>query len=176
MNKDLRSGDSSKIEKYLELINLMNYFVENEFIKSFNGELFRGTKIKVDFIEEKIIVGKVLTNLSFWSASKSRKIAEKFLIGKNILFLIKTKKNNIDIDIEQISKFGNEQEVLFLPYSKFLVKSRTKKLFNGNEIYEVELEGIDDSHERKNIKSKSINQEELFTLMEVAGPVVEIDE
>ena len=45
---------------------------------------------------------------------------------KNILFIIKTKENNIDIDLEQISKY-NEEEVLFLPYSKFLVKKKAKQ-------------------------------------------------
>lgn len=79
-------------------------------------------------IQEKIITGKVLTNLSFWSATKNRKVAENFLAGKekNILFIIETKGKNIDIDKEQISKFANEEEVLFLPYSKFLIKGKKK--------------------------------------------------
>ena len=147
MNKDLRSGDSSKIEKYIEIISLINTAIENKLIKSYEGELFRGTYMQVDFIENKMVEGKMLTNLSFWSASKSRKEAENFLVGKNILFIIKTKKNNIDIDMEQISRFENEREVLFLPYSKFLIISKTKKYFNDTEIYEVKIEGIDDKHD-----------------------------
>ena len=108
----------------------------------------------------------MLTNLSFWSASKSRQIAENFLkIGdKNILFIIKTKENNIDIDLEKISNF-DEKEVLFLPYSKFLVKRNEKKIINNKEIYEVELEGLDKNHERKNIKSWKISTEELNFIM-----------
>ena len=128
MNRDLRSGNPSKIEKYIEIISILNEAIENKYVKSFEGELFRGTSMPIDFIENKIVEDKVLTNLSFWSASKSREVAESFLKGKNILFIIKTKKNNIDIDEEKISKF-NEKEVLFLPYSKFLIKGKKKNNF-----------------------------------------------
>ena len=158
----LRSGNASNIEKFLYLISVFNMSLENKEIRSYEGIVFRGTKIQKEFIDNQIIVGKSLTNLSFWSASKSRTIAEKFLKGKdkNILFIIKTKENNIDIDLEKISKF-NEEEVLFLPYSKFLIKRKEKTFFNNKEIYEVELEGLDKMHERKNIKSNHISPEEM---------------
>ena len=86
---------------------------------------------------------------------------------KNILFIIKTKENNIGIDLEQISKY-NEEEVLFLPYSKFLVKKKGKTIFNNKEIYVVELEGLDKMHERKNIKSCHISSEEMNFLLNFA--------
>ena len=162
MNKALRSGNASNIEKFLYLISVFNMSLENKEIRSYEGIVFRGTKIQKEFIDNQIIVGKSLTNLSFWSASKSRTIAEKFLKGKdkNILFIIKTKENNIDIDLEKISKF-NEEEILFLPYSKCLIKRKEKTFFNNKEIYEVELEGLDKMHERKNIKSNHISPEEM---------------
>ena len=157
MNKELRSGDPLKVNKYLEIISGINSTFEDKTlncIKSYEGKLFRATKMEEKQIDEKIIPGKVLTNLSFWSASKNRKTAENFLAGKekNILFLIETKGKNIDIDYEQISKFANEEEVLFLPYSKFLIKGKEKKLFKNKEIYEVELEGLD-QNDRENIKN-----------------------
>ena len=159
MNKELRSGDPLKVNKYLEIISGINSTFEDEklkCLKSYEGKLFRATKMEEKQIEEKIITGKVLTNLSFWSASKNRKVAENFLAGKekNILFLIETKGKNIDIDYEQISKMENEEEVLFLPYSKFLIKNKEKKLFKNKEIYEVELEGLD-KNDRENIKKIS---------------------
>ena len=161
MNRDLRSGNTSKIEKYIGIISILNKYIENNYIKSFEGELFRGTFMPIDYIENKIVEGKSLTNLSFWSASKSRQVAEKFL--KNILFIINTKKNNIDIDEEKISKF-NEKEVLFLPYSKFLVISKKKKIFKNTVIYEVKLKGLDDEHERGNIDSVHIQREDFYNL------------
>ena len=151
MNKDLRSGDYLKIKKYIDIIAMINFSFKEGVIKSYKGQVFRGTKMENKYVEEKIKVGNILTNLSFWSASKERKISEKFLKGKNIIFIIETKKNNIDIDLEQISKFP-EKEVLFLPFSKFLVKSVKKIMFNVNEINEVKLEGLDEQHERSNIK------------------------
>ena len=163
MNKDLRSGDYSKIKKYIDTIALINSSFKEGVIKSYKGKVFRGTKLENEYIEEKIKVGKVLTNLSFWSASKDRKIAEKFLKGKNIMFIIETKNNNIDIDNEQISKF-EEKEVLFIPFSKFLVKSRENIIFNGHKIYQVKLEGLDEQHERKKIKQVPMTNYLLQTL------------
>lgn len=83
---------------------------------------------------------------------------------KRVLFIIKTKENNIDIDLEQISN-SNEKEVLFLPYSKFLIKKKEKKIHNNKEIYEVQLEGIDKMHERKNIKTCHLSKEEMNFIM-----------
>ena len=151
MNKDLRSGDYLKVKKYIDMIAMINFSFKEGVIKSYKGQLFRGTKMENKYVEEKIKDGNILTNLSFWSASKERKIAEKFLKGKNIIFLIETEKNNIDIDKEQISKF-EEKEVLFLPFSKFLVESKKKIIFNGKQIYEVKLKGLDEQDVRKNIK------------------------
>ena len=153
MNKDLRSGDYSKVKKYIDIIAMINLSFKEGVIKAYKGKLFRGTIMEEQYIEEKIKVGNVLTNLSFWSASKNEKIAKGFLElnkKKNILFEIETKKNNIDIDEEQISKF-NEEEVLFLPFSKFLVKSKEMEDFNNRKIFRVKLEGLDEQHERKNI-------------------------
>jgi len=159
MNRDLRSGDPSKIKKFMSLINAFDKSIKNKLLKSYEGELFRGTKIGVDFLDKKIIPGKILTNLCFWSASKKREKAENFI--KNILFIIQAKGKNIDIDSEDISQF-DEEEVLFLPYSKFLIKSKEKKNFRGVEIYEVEIEGLENKDERKNLEIVDIKAKEIY--------------
>ena len=166
INKILRSGDMSKIEKIQNIISAFNLASEQKWIKSYEGEVFRATRLDNDFIEKKIIIGKSLTNLSFWSASKLREKAEKFLKGqkKNILFLIKTKECNVDIDSEELYNF-NEKEVLFLPYSKFLVKNKVKKIYKNKEIYEVTLEGLDKMNERGNIKSLHLSNEEIYGML-----------
>ena len=165
LNKDLRSGDPTKIEKYLEIISIINKGIELNRIKSFKGQLFRGTYVDKDFLDNKIIKDKLLTNLSFWSASKSRKTAEIFMT--NILFIIDTKGKNIDIHEEKISRFDNEEEVLFLPFSKFLIKDKTKKKYGSKEIFEVQLEGKDELHERDNISSVSITREEIYAFYDL---------
>ncbi len=165
MNKDLRSADPSKFEKYLNLISAFNLSLEEKFVKSYEGEVFRGTSLDKNFIEKKIIEGKFLTNVCFWSSSKFREIAENFLSNpnKNILFRIKTKGYNIDIDSEKLY-FFDEKEVLFIPFSKFLVKSKEKKTFKNKEIYEVQLEEID-KIDREKIKSYYITSEESYAFM-----------
>ena len=100
-----------------------------------------------------------MTNLWFWSASKKKTIAENFL--KNTLFIIQTKGRNIDIDLEDISQ-SDEKEVLFLPYSKFLIKSKEKKIFKNKEIFEIKIEDLYDKDERKNIEKFNINSEEFY--------------
>ena len=165
LNKDLRSGVPSRIEKYIEIINLINVGIEKKCIKSYKGQLFRGSYVEKDFAENKIIEGKLLTNLSFWSASKNRKTSESF--AKNILFIIETKGKNIDIHEEKISKFDNEEEVLFLPFSKFLIVSKIKKKLGTKEIYEVKLEGKEELHERGKISSVSISWDEFSFLNEI---------
>jgi len=109
MNKDLRSGEPLKINKYLEIISAINFLLEDEeikYFKSYEGNLFRATKMEKKYIEEKLIVGKVLTNLSFWSASKNKKVAESFLADKekNIMFLIKTKKKILILTMNKFQK------------------------------------------------------------------------
>ncbi len=166
MNKDLRSGDPSIYEKYLNLISAFNISLEEKILKSYSGEVYRATVLDKDFIENKIIVGKSLTNVCFWSSSKCRNIAENFLAGpnKNILFWIKSKGNNIDIDSEKLY-FFDEKEVLFIPFSKFLITSKEKKMYKNKEIYEVKLEELDTIDKREKIKSYDITMEESYAFM-----------
>lgn len=161
MNRDLKQENYIKIDKYLEIKSLTNETIKLNDMKNYEGKVFRGTVLKTEFIKEKVLVGKSLTNLAFFSASKERKVAEKFLVDyeKNVLFIIKTKTNNFDIDEEKISKFENEKEVLFLPYSKFAIKRVELKSFMNKEIYEIELEDLNNEHERENIKRKYIPHE-----------------
>ena len=167
LNKTLRSSDISKIQKFFCLISCLNTALETQIIKSYKGEVFRATHIEKDFIENKIIVGNVLTNLSFWSATKSNKIVENYLKDekRNILFVITTTGENIDIDFEQMSNF-DEKEVLFLPYSKYEIKSKEKKNFNNKEIYEIKLEQMEKKDERGNIKPLNITSEETYRIFD----------
>ena len=170
-NKELRSGEPSKINIYLELISLINYAIESKSIKSYKGEVYRATIINNDIINNKLIEGKTVSNLAFWSSSKNRKSAEKFLAkpNRNVFFIIETNENNIDIDIENISEFKNEKEVLFIPYSKFIVVNKTKKMLNSEnkEFYEIKLKSLDDAHERNKIKIVSFSGKQIKKLREL---------
>ena len=69
-------------------------------------------------------------NASLWSSTKNLTVAKTFLTKeKNILLHVKVKKgNNIDIDLEKLSQYPNEEEILFLPYCYFEIKSFFKKV------------------------------------------------
>jgi len=159
LNRDLRHGDASKIAKIIPLIPMINELIKIQPKKGDYKEFFRATKISNELIEQKLIEGKNITNMCFWSASKDRKIAERFLADsfRNILFIINSKKNYIDI--EEISKFQKEKEVLFLPYTEFLIKSKRKIIFKGKYVYEVQLEALNDQRKRENIHPNCIVKE-----------------
>ena len=169
MNRDLRSGDFSKIEKFLNLISAFNSILKYGSIKSYKGDLYRGSKLDKNFIKNNLEIGKVITNACFWSASKSRDVAESFLWpGGNILFVIKSKGgNNIDIDEEKLSYFS-EKEVLFLPFCKFLVKNKKKIIIKRKEFNEVEFEEIENINEIEKIKSYNISMEESYEINNLA--------
>lgn len=128
MNKDLRSGNSLKISRYLFMIRSIYNLIKSNFLKSFSGDVYRATWFKQELIDE-IKPGKKMLNASFWSSSKKLNVAEKFLFAtkKNILLHTKVKEgNNIDIHLENLSKYPDEEEILFLPYCFFEVKSFKK--------------------------------------------------
>ena len=133
-------------------------------LKSFplasNNVLYRGSKIGVDeinkikyYLENKIknLPASIVFSRSFLSFSKEKKIAECFLGGQNnnknlakVLYIVEH-DNNIDHslathgDIEKISFFPSEKEVLFFPFSCFEIKDIKKVMVNGENIFEIQL-------------------------------------
>ena len=103
--------------------------LKQKHLKSYSGDVYRATWFKPELIKE-IKVGKKMLNTSLWSSSKKLEVAEDFLFlyTKNILLHTKIKEgNNIDIHLEKISKYPNEEEVLILPFCFFEIKSFQKK-------------------------------------------------
>ena len=164
MNRDLRHRDAAKIAKFIPLISMLNEEIKIQRKKGYCEKMFRATKLQNELIEQKLIVNKSITNICFWSATKERKIAENFLADsfRNVLFIINSKKNYIDL--EEISKFKNEKEVLFLPYTELLVKSKKIISSKCKKVYEVQLEELDEQSKRESIKAKSIVNELLKSL------------
>ena len=76
-------------------------------------------------------------NSAFWSSTKKESVAKNFLRSshKNALIITKGELiNNVDIHLEQISKYPSEEEVLFLPFCNFKIIS-INKVFEGNNSY-----------------------------------------
>ena len=158
INNDLRNN---KTMDYLPYIKVLYEGVK---LKSLNitndSELYRGSKISLDEIEKikgyldtKVtnLQGAIVFSKSFLSFSKVKSIAVGFLgsgpCGNNLGRVLYVLEGDINIDyslstntdIERISIFGNEKEVLFFPFSPFEIKE-VKEIQNEDEtIYEVRL-------------------------------------
>lgn len=144
INNDLRSSDHSKINRHFNIIKLIGGLVLTKRLKSFEGNVYRAAFLKEDLIE-KIKVGLIITNSSFWSSTKKESYAKNLLKKnfKNTLVVTKGGKiNNVDIHSEGVSKFSKEEEVLFLPFCIFKIISLEKIQEQNLIYYKLTLESI----------------------------------
>ena len=128
INKELRSGVQEKIAPLIEMIAYIEKEIQNKDLLSYKGTVYRGTYLTEDLINE-INPGKIMINSSFWSSTKDYNIAEKFILnsGKNnALIIIDSNGNNIDVELEKITRYQKEREVLFIPFTPFKVIKKYK--------------------------------------------------
>ena len=158
INKDLRLN---KIEKYLPYIKTLYEGVKLKSLPlSEDKILYRGSKISNDemikiknYIEKPIkgMPGTIAYSRSFLSFHKYRNVAETFLqVGKanknllNVLFILE-KDDNMDYnlmthcDMEAVSLYPKEGEVLFFPFSCFEIKDIKEMKIYNEKIYEIRL-------------------------------------
>ena len=158
INRDL---GLNKIDKYLSYIQVLYEGIK---LKSFplenNNKLYRGAKISKDEIEtiKKYLEKKskgfhctIVFSKSFLSFSKEKHIAENFLSKKNedknlckVLFILEKNSNigydlSTHADIEKISFYPHEREVLFFPFSSFEIKNIREENILGEMGYEIQL-------------------------------------
>ena len=140
INDDLRSRDPSKIYKYLSILALINQLIEERGFASFKGKVFRATKLDENLIM-KLVPETKMVNTTFWSTSKDFKKAEKFMKKdnwRNCYIICEAIKHNIDIDLEELNTF-DEKEVLFLPFTEFIVKKVSSQIKYEKKIFIIEL-------------------------------------
>ena len=158
INKDL---EINKMDKYLPFIKTLYEGVKLKALPTAEDTtLFRGAKIAKDEINKlkkymknknKNLPGSILFCKSFLSFTKEKEIANSYLSKENkdtnlykVLFILE-KDDNVDhnlathSDLEQLSFFPQEKEVLFFPFSSFEIKDIKEKDFNGENIYEIKL-------------------------------------
>ena len=167
INDDLRSRDPYKIYQYIDILALINQLIEEKGLYNFKGIVYRATKLDENLIL-KLIPGAKMVNTTFWSTSKDFNVAEQFMINhnwRNTFIICKTSKNNIDIDSEKLNPF-NEKEVLFTPFTEFLVEKVSNEIKYGKKIYIIELTEIEnrnfvnsDNMQVENINSLGITNE-----------------
>ena len=92
INDDLRTRDPNKIYRYIKILALINKFIEEKYLRSFNGYTYRATKLDEKLIE-KLIPGSKVVNTQFWSTSKDFKVPESFMmkqIWRNCFIICKS--------------------------------------------------------------------------------------
>ena len=157
LNKDLRQD---KKEKYLPYIKI---FYEGVKLKSLplskDNLLYRGgiisnneiDKIKMH-LKNKIegLPGLIVFSKSFLSFSKKIEKAKEFMRNSDenlskVLFILEKDNNSEEYnlsthgDIEKISYYPKEKEVLFFPFSSFEIKDLKLKNIGNEDIYEIKL-------------------------------------
>ena len=158
INKDL---GLNKKEIYLPFIKTLYEGVKLKSLPLSNDKvLYRGSKISnveindiKNYMKKKIegLPSSIVFSKSFLSFSKEKNVAEKFLKDENkdknlskVLFILEKDDNcgyNLSThgDIEKISFFPNEREVLFFPFSSFEIKSLEEKYIGKEKVYEIKL-------------------------------------
>ena len=155
LNKDLRLN---KVQKHLPFIKILYEGVKLKSLPlASDNKLYRGAFLSQKEImiiknhlvdQKKDLPGSIIFSKCFLSFSKDSDAANKFLRKQNnnndlfkVIFILE-KDDNLDYelsthgDIEEISFFPKEREVLFFPYSCFAIKSLKQINFDA---YEIEL-------------------------------------
>ena len=191
LNDDLRSSNPSKINRHFNIIKLISGLIRIKELKSYTGKVYRATYFKDELIK-KIKIGLTIINSAFWSSTKKESVALNFLKKanyKNGLIIVEGDlNNNVDIHLEEISRYPKEEEVLFLPFCKFKIKNFEKVNENNLSFYKLILEKDDtdssiiEPYDKYNIDSLNFKKEhhhqdhqeyiELLTLWlrQVQGP------
>ena len=215
LNKDLRNN---KKEHYLPFIKVLYEGVKLKSLPIANyDELYRGAKlsdeeinkIKTNYDKGKIkgLPGAIIFSKTFLSFSKNLSVAEEFSNQNStvktkeeekglskVLFILE-KDDNLDFslsthaDIEKLSVFPKEREVLFFPFSSFEIKD-IKELKNdsGEKSYRIRLlylgkylkEFINDEGVAKgtiidnsNIKNMFLNKKNIVTNTEFEKEIID---
>jgi len=149
----------NKKEKYLPYIKTLYEGVKLKSLSlASDNILYRGSKIsneevkKIEsFLNNKIenLPGAIVFSKSFLSFSKEKGIAEKYLKNENknlskVLYILEKDDNigynlSTHADIEIISYFPGEKEVLFFPFSSFEIKEIKETNIGEEKEYEIRL-------------------------------------
>ena len=180
INKDL---GTNKRENYLPFIKILYEGIKfKAFPLASDKILYRGSKISIDelnkinnYLNKKNndLPAAIVFSRSFLSFSKEKKIAEGFLDDENknnklykVLYVLENDDNmsyslSTHADIENISFFPNEKEVLFFPFSSFELKGVKEIILNTQRIYEIKLlylgKYLEEIENDKNFIEKAIN-------------------
>ena len=157
MKRDLLDDDKKKMNFYIPFIKTMYLGVEKGSLKKYyQGELYSGQQLGNEEIRSLIhykvnmkegLPMSTLFSRGFISFSKKKSVAEKFIRGcnKNTLLIIANpqKENEIfaQADVQSLSGFNDEEEVLFFPFAIFAIKDFDEGKKEGYHVVKLEYMG-----------------------------------
>jgi len=177
LNFDLTND---KFDDYHPFIFLLYDSLNKGFIKPYRNKLYRADKIAKSEFNNIISYKNKNKNekpfyfsKKFLSFSKDKKIVlENFLSPSKedtitILFILKGCKNskyfvtNIDIDIEKLTFFKEEKEVLVLPLTCFeIIKIGEEEIYKNVKFRKIHLQYLDKYHNKINSKINELSGNE----------------
>lgn len=131
LNDAFRGGNPEKIAKFRGFYVMLHDLIKKGILKFYAGCVFRGT-----FFNPKVLAsikpGQQFFSTCFTSTSKSPYVARDFArkTSRNVLLEIELDPNghsNVDIHREGVSIYPEEQEVLLLPFTSFVIQSLTQE-------------------------------------------------
>ena len=186
LNKELREN---KKAKYLQYIKILYEGVKLKALPlASNKILYRGSVISNDeldkikaYLNDKTedLPGAIVFSRSFLSFSEDINVAKTFSNNvkdnfSRVLYIIE-KDYDFDYslsthsDMQNVSKFSTEKEVLFFPFSSFEIKEIKGTMENNGIIYQIKLLYLGKYQEKiKNVDSE-IPESDFKTQMEEIG-------
>lgn len=152
MNTAIYNDHFEQLERLMPLVRIINYYLSKDPQKKHTSGMtvYRGcklTKDKINMFLDKFKPGSELRFATYLSTTKDPLIAGGFGGECTHMFEIDVPphaKAPHYRDISDISMYPNEQEVLFVPYSKFAVVSvDTTRVVHGKSINVIRLRAMD---------------------------------
>jgi hypothetical protein len=141
LNKDLATKHFQQGTNF-GITYFIDFFYNNPAFEklSFQGKVYRGMTVTQDDLKQYGVGGKVM-NKAFMSTTKDRKIAEEFArngsthrqtqhgqqVKLSALCTYQIINNRTGLDVERISEYSMEKEVLVGPYTAFIIKAIQQK-------------------------------------------------
>ena len=172
LNNNLMKLNNKNYNSYIQIL----YSGLNEYMYKDNKILYRGTNISEremnDIIkkynEKKDELSYLVYSRAYLSFSLDKSLIVQFLKDikgtKKVLFKLENNKNNkilSNAQLKDISFFRDENEILFFPFSSFIIKN----IYLDNDIYCIDLLYLGVYEEKIKEKIEKINPKEIKEIM-----------
>ena len=172
LNNNLMKLNNKNYNSYIQIL----YSGLNEYMYKDNKILYRGTNISEremnDIIkkynEKKDELSYLVYSRAYLSFSLDKSLIVQFLKDikgtKKVLFKLENNKNNkilSNAQLKDISFFRDENEILFFPFSSFIIKN----IYLDNDIYCIDLLYLGVYEEKIKEKIVKINPKEIKEIM-----------